>query len=168
MNGDSTYALDSPDCSRAALIEYWLERAAWVIGTGAILLALAGYLGPGPLGVRRLSTPDGSLAAQYYAVHRYEAPAELAIFFAKSTDEESLQLAIDRSFTDQATIETISPIPAAARIEGNRIIYEFRALDVPSGSFITYRYKHDDYGWLRYSVSFAGQPGLEVTQLVLP
>jgi hypothetical protein len=31
-NGDLTYSLDSPGNLRAVNVEYWLERAAWLIG----------------------------------------------------------------------------------------------------------------------------------------
>jgi hypothetical protein len=167
-SGETTSELDSPKNNRAAHVEYWTERVAWMLGAGSILACLAGYLGPGPLGVRRLAAPNGDLALEYNAVERYEAPNELKISLGPSNDADPLRLEFDRSFTDRTTIEDITPLPAAAISHGQKLIYEFHASQISSESHVTYRYKHSDYGWQRYTIGIAGQPELTVTQLVLP
>ena len=165
---DFTISLDSPATSRAAAIEALVERVGWIAAGVILLVALAGFLGRGPLSFRQAAAEDGSLTVRYYLTERYEAPCELKIWFTLPTPEETVRLAVSRAFAYLTTAESIVPEPAGVEIQAEDIVYTFQAADIRAGSHVTYRYTNDDFGWLQYAIRLEGHPSVKVTQFVLP
>jgi hypothetical protein len=65
-----TTSLDDPKSLRTQAREWVVERIAWVVVAGVLIVGLLGFLGPGPLGKRTSVSADGRLSVQFYSVER--------------------------------------------------------------------------------------------------
>lgn len=161
--------LKGPSADRRHLIDWIVQRIAW-LGIVLILLAgLLGFLGQGPLSQRHATAEDRSLSVVYHAIERYESPTELTINVLKiPRDASVLRLRISKDFCDAATPENISPPPrTTTTLAGDDVVYEFAVADVEHAK-IVYRYSHDEPGRLAYQIALDGQTPVHVRQYVLP
>lgn len=168
-NPTSVEGLEDPKFLSHQRSEWWLSRGGWLAMGLLLAAALAGFLGPGPLGYRRASSSDGSIVLEYHAVQRNSAPADLRLQLHPAKDEQKeVRLAVSRSFADAITPEHIVPRPASVSASGNSIIYAFRLEDLQAEYQVTYRYEHDDFGIFDYEFSLAGRQPLKIRQYVCP
>lgn len=99
----------------------WLvQRAGWALMTLAMLLALAGLFGQGPL-VRREAAAPG-LTLRYQRVVRLEATQSLE-FALDAGPAGEVALELDSGFVSGTEIERIIPEPREIRVspEGQRL-----------------------------------------------
>jgi hypothetical protein len=164
----STNELENPANVTTIRREWIAERIGWG-AIGAILVAaILGLLGPGLLSHQRLASADGRLTVEHDCVQRYSAPAELRIRFQTQPDADFVQLSLSRSFTDQVTPETIVPQPAAVEMQVDRLVYRFNAAELSDEGSVTFRYKHESMGWLRFDVGLNGESSIQITQFIFP
>jgi hypothetical protein len=164
----NTIELDGSRSERIRSREWTAERVGWFVIAAILIAALLGLLGPGLLSYRIQTSPDHRLSVEYYAVQRYDAPAELRIRFRPS-DVSMVRITVARTFTDQTTPESITPNPETVEMQGDRLVYSFRAMaDHRAAGLVTYRYKSNVPGWLRYEIGLDGGPSIEVSQFVCP
>jgi hypothetical protein len=168
-NQATTRSLDQPANLRSVSRELFAERIGWIVFAGIILSGALGLLGPGPLSHRKQESSDGLLSVEHYAVERYAAPATLTIRFPDhERSDRMVRIAISREFTDQINLEEIVPEPETTTMLSRRIVYAFRVSDLGDGGTVIIRYKHDNWGWRRFSVALVDGPAVEVTQFVCP
>ena len=164
-----TTRLDDAKNLRRHTREWLIERIAWVAVVGVLIVALLGFLGPGPLGKRTLVSSDRRLSVQYYLVERYESPAELRISFRLAESEAAtVQLTLSRSFADETSAERITPEPDVIEMNDHQIIYSFRLSKLKNEGRIVHRYENNDFGLLRYTVGLLDGPSVNITQFVCP
>jgi hypothetical protein len=166
----STSDLESPDHAREVRMETVCERIGWVLIVLVLIAALLGLLGPGPLSYRKQTTADGSLSVDYNLIERYEAPAELRMAVdPPSVEEGEVRLSISRSFVDEVTPQSISPVPIAIETVGDRMIYTFKMKDLnQQEGRIVAKFQIDEYGVMEYDVGLEGRETMRITQYVLP
>jgi hypothetical protein len=166
---DTTNGLESPRTQATLEREYLAELIGWIAITLALGAALAGWLGPGPLGFRQRRSPDRDVTVDHYAVERYAAPARLIIRFDRSgATGDEIRIAVSRSFTDHIAPESIAPEPDRVEMRPGEIVYTFRTADLGDTGRITFRHKYQAYGWLRYTVGVDGRRPAHVSQFILP
>ena len=169
LESKSTLELDSPQNVRLQRREVFVEKIGWLVMAAAILAALAGLAGPGPLSSRTVSSSESGVRVDYDAIVRYEAPAELVIHFDKlALGSQRIEVAVSRSWTNHVTVETIAPRPLAEELAAENVIYVFQAADVQSAGSVVFRYKHDSYGPLQFTVGLPGADALSIHQFILP
>lgn len=166
---ESTLDLEQPDNRLVNVREWWAERLGWVLIAAVLVGALLGAFGPGPLSQRKADSADGRLEIEFYAVQRYEAPAELRITFKPPDPGDKLiRLALSRPFLDEITPEAIMPPPVTATMEEDRVVYSFLAADLGDEGRVTYRYQHDTFGWSSAQVTLLPGTQVELSQFVCP
>ena len=174
QNPKSVAELDDPGHLAHQRHEWIVERIGWALMALAVVAALLGYLGQGPLTSRSTASPDGSLAVEYYAVERYQAPAELRFQVrAPQSDSntpgpETVELLIGRSFTDETTPDEIAPKPLSIEARGKHLVHTFRVADLAGHERIVYRYQHEEYGRFEHEFGLEGHRPLRIVQWVLP
>lgn len=165
----STIDLDSSENEAIQAREWKMERIGWLVTAGIILVALLGFLGPGPLSKRKKASSDGRLLVEYHAIPRYAAPEKLVLHFRPDMrDATVVRVNVSRSFTDEITLDSITPPPEGVEIQDNKLVYRFRLFNLGEKGLITYRYKNESFGPLRYEISLDGGPKIEVSQFVCP
>ena len=163
-----TSDLDGPKNLRRQTWEWAVERISWFLVAAVLILALLGFLGPGPLGVRNVASVDGDLSVRCYAVVHYEAPTELLVYFRSSPQSKMARLTLSRSFTDETVLEGITPEPESVEMHDNEIVYNIRIHDAGERRTIVYRYRHTAFGRIAYSVGLLGGPIVRINQFVCP
>jgi hypothetical protein len=165
----STVDLDAPRNLRHQSAEWFAERVGWMFIAGAILANAFGLLGPGLLSAREESSPDGTITVEYDALERYEAPAVMRLHFeGPSGSAGVIRVAISRGFIDRATPEHIAPAPLETQMQGDLLVYTFRAPPADARGVILFRYKYNSPGRLRFNIGIDGGPAIRVSQFVYP
>jgi len=165
---ESTLELDEDESLKVIRREWWAERIGWFTIAACLSAALLGFLGPGPLTSRKLTSDNGRLRAEYYAVPRYSAPVELKLAVnSQSARGEFLDLAFSQAFVDAIKLESITPEPVEARLEQDRVAFRFRAADVRDGH-IAFRFEHQSFGPLSGTITLLPDSEIELWQFVCP
>jgi len=170
MSTDACHTLQlETDNQRTFQEREWLaETIGWLLMGLVAVVALLGLLGPGLLSYRNATSSDGELALEYYAVERFDSPAELRIDAQRSkTDQSPMRLVVSRSFRDAIELLSIVPEPLQVESSGTDLVFVFASKS--SGSErIVLRYKSAIRGWLSAKIGIENLPALEFQQFVLP
>lgn len=160
--------LEDPEHLRHQRWEWLGERIGWGLIAGVLTAAIAGLVGPGPLSSRRVASGDGSLAVEYDAFQRSQAPAVLRIRVRPETLAGDLDLALSRTLTDATKLEQIVPEPVVSKLDDGQLILSFRATDLEQGEIVLYRYQYERFGSFRHRIRLAGRQPVEIQQWVFP
>jgi hypothetical protein len=164
-----TSKLVSPDHIRSLRREWRLERLGWGLIAVALLAALLGYLGPGPLTHETRAADDQSLRAEYYRIERAQADSELRLYLDPAAiDEGTARLRVSRHFADRVTPVSVAPMPISVEALGDDIVYGFRMPEVDQHGSIVFHFQFQSFGSLAYEVGIDGRQPLTITQYVLP
>lgn len=161
--------IESPASLRTQKREWAFERIGWGICALILVAAVLGLLGPGPLSDRTATSKDGTVHVEYSAFERYEAPSELRIRVQpKTLQNNTVRLAISRSFADETTIDNIAPEPLATEMQGDKLIFVFQVTEIDDDWLVVCRYTHDTYGSLSYEVGLDGGDSVSISQFIYP
>lgn len=164
-----TAELEEPQNLQRHRREVFAERIGWLLVALVLFAALLGLLGPGLLSNRTVASQDESLTVQYCAIERYEAPSELRIDLRPSAVRDGIvSLTLSRSFTDETSLEALTPEPDTIEMQDDRIVCHFRVAGLTRDGRIVYRYQHNSFGRLRYTVGLLPSSTIDITQFVLP
>jgi hypothetical protein len=165
----STSELTSEDNERSLRREWHLERVGWVLIALALLAAVLGFLGRGPLTRETRASDDDSLRAEYYRVEHYQADSEIRLYLdPDAIDSGTARLRVSRQFADHITPESVSPLPTSAEAVGDDIRYSFPMQEVEREGSIVFRFRFETFGSLAYDIGVEGKQPLHISQYVLP
>lgn len=165
----STLELERPDQQALQDREWRQETIGWGFMAIVVVAAALGLLGPGPMSYRQATSTDGTLSVEYYAIERYESPAELRIAIRRAaTDQSPLRLVVLRSFCEQIQLESFSPDPRHAELAGEQLIYEFATARGSDAHQIVLRYRPLLRGALPIRIGLEDQAALEIQQFICP
>lgn len=143
--------------------EWRIQRIGWVFVGLFLALAFAGLFGNGPLSRAHADGPTGRV--EYERFVRNGSPTEIVI--TPSGDSHGIsRIEITAEYLEAVRVERITPEPAAVRIQGKRLVYEFAA-GAPGASVSFYL---DPQRLWRHTAQVtidAGAP-LEIWQLTYP
>lgn len=145
------------------------QRIGWVLMGLALLAALAGLLGPGPLSRSVAADASGLLHVEYNRFDRASSPTTLKIRLGPGASRGgSLRLWIDRSFVELVEIKDIQPTPAHVAVDGHRLVYSIEIADPASESAVVVNFEHQRFGRQRAALGLVGGPHVDFKQLVYP
>lgn len=143
------------------------ERLIWLfMGLGAVIGIIGAPLGIfGPLSAR---SADGSLQVAYARFSRLYEGTELRIRLpGLGSLEGRATLWIERSYLENYHVEDVFPQPQTVETAGERVIYSFTAR--PGQSLeVTLKLTSQAQGMLRGRLGWGQDPGVQLSQLVLP
>lgn len=163
----SIHDLEQPEQLAHVRWEWYVERAAWLLGAILLIAGVLGLFGQGPLTWSEAANRDASLVVRYYSVDRYSSDTELRLVVDHS-DQQTVRVRIDRSFLNVTTPQGIWPPPIATETSGDSLVFTFQLGKTIPEREIVYHYKHETYGKVRFNVSVEGGEPVTVSQFVFP
>ncbi len=157
----------APDDSESELIfhekEWRIQRIGWIVLTIFLALAFAGLFGGGPLSRARVGGAGGSIEYEHFA--RTGTSTDLVVTPAVAAAGGVHRIEIPSEYLRAFRIERITPEPAAVRMTGQRLVYEFAA-GAP-GSSVSFQIRPQRLWRHRAVLRIDGAP-LEIWQLTYP
>ena len=142
-----------------------VQRFGWVGMCLVIGAALAGFIGPGPLGDRTLTSNSG-LQLRYDRFVRYEAPASMEIQLRAGSGSRA-EFWIEGPWLESVHVETIVPEPERVVVKDGRMLVAIAAAAGESVHAIVH-FEADTWGALSGAVGALGDPGLSIEQFAYP
>lgn len=148
----------------------WLvQRVAWGFMALAILAALSGLFGSGPLSNAQSATPDGLLRIEYERFGRHNAPLTLRLHFARKVARDGeVRLWIDRAYLEDMKPERILPEPKNVEVGGERLLYVFPLGSAEGPGAITFDLKPGSAGVIHGRAGVDGGGELRFRQIIYP
>lgn len=146
----------------------WLvKRIAWIVMTLAVLAALAGAAGSGPLSHRVLAQPGDSLSVEYERWIRFTGPHELVVHLAPGAGD-SARVWLGRDYLEAMEIENVVPEPERVEAGTDRLVFVFPLVSPGNPTGVTFHLKPHHIGPTTATVGREGRPPLRFRQFVLP
>jgi hypothetical protein len=146
-----------------------VQRVGWIAVAAVLVGALAGLLGPGPLGRHVVSLP-GLLRVEYERFARYEATQALTVRLeAGATRTPEVRLWLDRPYVEGTRLENIIPTPVRVEAATDHLVYVFRLSQPGDPVTITFRMQSEQIGSTMGRIGLVGAEGGAVfRQFVYP
>jgi hypothetical protein len=146
--------------------EWCVQRIGWALIGLAILAAIIGVLGPGPLSKKREGKMGAALFVEYQRFARYQAPGEFKVL-CRPEGKEQFRLSLDRTFIEQTEIKEISPEPFETSAAGDTYVYFFK-LGQGEEQLVTIRFESKRFGRVNSRVTLDEKETVEVRQFYWP
>lgn len=147
----------------------WLaQRVAWILMLLAVLAALAGAAGSGPLSHRALERP-GSLSVEYERWIRFTGPHELVLHLAPgAAPGPSARVWLGRDYLEEMEIENVVPEPEHVEAGADRLVFVFPLVTPGNPTAVTFHLKPHHIGPTAATIGLEGKPPIRFRQLVFP
>lgn len=143
--------------------EWRIQRIGWVLVALFLALALGGLFGNGPLSRAHADGAAGRIEYQRFV--RYGLSTDLVVTPAGSAHGVN-RVEISAAYLEAFRIEHITPEPAAVRMTGATLVYEFAS--AAPGASISFQ-MHPQRLWRHTAaVTIDGGAPLEMSQLTYP
>ena len=143
--------------------EWRIQRVGWVMVALFLAMAVAGLFGNGPLSRAHADGAAGRI--EYERFLRYGLSTDLVITPAGAAHGVN-RIEIDTEYLEAFRVEHITPEPAAARMTGTRLLYEFAS--AAPGASISISIRPQRLWRHRASITIDGGAPLEISQLTYP
>lgn len=148
---------------------WYVERMGWTIMALAVIAALAGLFGTGPLSGARSASERGDLAVEYQRFARAKAPVMLRLEFSEQVARRGqVRLWIARGYLEAMKVEHILPEPEKVEVAGERLVYVFAVSAAGDPGSVSFRLKPDGFGMVRGSAGVEGGGEVRFRHLVYP
>ena len=154
---------DSDSDHRFHRSEWRLQRIGWVLVALFLALAVAGLFGNGPLS--RAHADNGAGRLEYQRFTRYGLSTDLVVTPASSKHGVT-RVEISGDYLEAFRVEHITPEPAAVRLAGPNVIYEFAS--AAPGASISFHLSPQRLWRRSATVTIDGGAPLAVSQLTYP
>jgi len=143
--------------------EWRIQRIGWVLVALLLVLALAGLFGNGPLSRAHADGAAGRI--EYERFTRYGLSTALVVTPA-GTAQGVDRIGISAAYLETLEVESITPEPAAVKMSGHSIVYEFAS--AAPGASIAF-HVHPQRLWRHTAeVTINGGAPLAISQLTYP
>ena len=144
-----------------------VERIGWTMFALAVLAALLGAFGGGPLS--RVHAGGGGLLVEYQRLQRSSAQNEYRFDVASSLARDGrLRLRFDQALLDDMELDSVIPEPAAVIAGKGHTEFVFHAAPEEGDARITFRYRPATFGRRAGTVETPGAPPVEIDQFIYP
>lgn len=146
-----------------------VERIAWALGAIALIAAMLGLFGYGPMSRTTVGNPD-ALQVEYDRFQRSSAPTDYAVTANASLAREGeLRIRFDQSLIDHVEFDDIVPDPEHVRAGNGYTEFVF---DVAPGSEaharIAFRFRPTTFGHRSGQVAASGAAPVTLDQYIYP
>jgi hypothetical protein len=156
------------DCESESILafhrsEWRIQRIGWVLVALFLAAALGGLFGNGLLS--RAHTANGAGSVDYERFTRYGLSTDLVVTPVASAHGVN-RVAISADYLEMFRVERITPEPAAVRMTGPSIVYEFASAS--PGASISFHMRPQRLWRHGATVTIDGGAPLEISQLTYP
>jgi hypothetical protein len=147
--------------------QWRVQRIGWVLMAVIALLAIAGFMGPGPLSRATAKTADGKLLVRYQRFARYQAPATLQFEFPTGATR-SARLWLSRDYMERVQVEAITPAPETVSTAQDWLGYVFPLNEPGERLVVKFSVEMEQFGWQELRVRLEDGQSVVVKQFVFP
>lgn len=148
--------------------EWRFQRVGWLLLTAALVAALAGLLGPGPLSETTTLSSDETVEVEYDRFIRHLGDTTMTVTLGPDTVENGkAQLYISRDLLEGWRLSNVSPTPSTESSSAEWLIYEFDVLG-NSPPRVKLVYKGDGLGVHDGVIRAGNGAPAEIQQLIYP
>ena len=143
--------------------EWRIQRIGWVLVALFLVLAVGGLFGNGPLS--RGHADNGAGRVDYERFARYGLSTDLIVTPTDSAHGVN-RVAISGDYLEALRVERITPEPAAVRMTGSNIVYEFAS--TAPGASISFHIRPQRLWRHSATITIDGGAPLHISQLTYP
>lgn len=154
---------DSDADHRFHRAEWRIQRIGWVLVALFLVLAGAGLFGNGPLS--RAHADNGAGSLDYQRFTRYGLSTDLVVTPASSKHGVT-RVEISGDYLEAFNVEHITPEPAAVRLAGPNVIYEFAS--AAAGASISFHMSPQRLWRRSATITIDSGAPLEISQFTYP
>ncbi len=145
-----------------------VQRVGWALMALALLAALVGLVGKGPLS--DASAGDGGpLQVEYPRFARHRAPSTLEFRLAPGAAQgDQVRLWLDREYLARTEVQAVFPEPASVEAGPERMTYVFKLERPDEPATITFSLLHESSGPRQARVGLADRESLTFRQFIYP
>ncbi len=136
---------------------------------GFFLIAVMFGLGSGRVGRVRVETPNGALHVSYDSISRLQETTQLNVLLpGLASVNGQASLWIDHSFIEGYQVEAIYPEPLQVQSAGEWTLYTFGTATPGQSIEVSLHLRPLASGLYRGRVGWGQEPGLHLSQVILP
>ncbi|MEJ7810257.1 MAG: hypothetical protein WKG32_07530 [Gemmatimonadaceae bacterium] len=150
-----------------------IERGGWLVMLGAVLAALLGAFGRGPLSHAAVGG-DAGLRLEYERVARARAPTTLRMHVSQATLDggalhgDTLVVWLDRTYVEHAEVVRMVPAPDRVTASEDRVLYRVGVTPGGRGATVTFDLEPERFGRITGRAGLVGGPSHEFRQFIYP
>ncbi|MDP9365344.1 MAG: hypothetical protein M3Q10_14155 [Chloroflexota bacterium] len=149
--------------------EWALQRLGWLAMGAAILAALLGLTGRGPLSRATAGADGGALRLEYQRFERLQAPTTLRVLLgAGATGDGQAEVWLAREYLEAVEIEQIEPEPQESRAGTDRTTYVVAVDQAAEPVAVTFHLRHETFGRRSGRIGLPDGTAVDFTQVVYP
>jgi hypothetical protein len=149
--------------------EWRVQRIGWVLWALAIVAALLGLVGPGPLSSQETSAEDGSVTLKFDRFVHYHHPTQLELVMRPEVDgPENLRVEVAQTFLDRVEIHRIEPEPMGRQLSDDGVVFTFPVADGSESNKIVFHMEYEKYGHCSGRIGLLGRQAVDFKQFVYP
>jgi hypothetical protein len=143
--------------------EWRIQRIGWVLVALFLALAAAGLFGNGPLSRAHADSAGGRL--EYQRFTRFGLMTDLVVTPVASANGIT-RVEISGDYLEAFRVEHVTPEPAAVRLDGSNIVYEFAS--ATPGASISFHLSPQRLWRRSATITIDGGAPLDISQLTYP
>ena len=144
------------------------QRIGWWILIIALIAALAGVFGKGPLADTRVRTSDGRLEIAYDRIARHGADLKWRMVIEPTSGDSVVDLWVSADLLAGMMIKRIEPQPVEESAARDRAAFRFRIAGAARAAPIVFHTAPIDLGSRSGWVGVGGGDSVRIRQFVLP
>ncbi len=145
------------------------NQIGWVVMALALLAALLGIFGSGPLSSASAGEQGGPLWIEYDRFARYTAPTTLRVHLGPGAmSGGQARLLVDRRYLQSLQLQDISPQPDRVEAAGDDLIYVFNLADPSRPTTIVFSATAHEIGGLAGRIGLTDGAMVSFNQFVYP
>jgi hypothetical protein len=149
---------------------FWtIERIGWIVIALAVIAALLGLFGTGPLSSTNAGDKGASLWLEYDRFGRFGSPTTLRVHKGAGVRSEGVvRIWLDQRYLEGVQIEQVTPEPQSVEATLDRLIYTFQVVKPNQPTVVTFHLMLEQVGSLSGRVGLVDETSLSFSQFIYP
>lgn len=148
----------------------WIvQRVGWGVIGVALIAAMLGVFGSGPLSYTSVRDPQGPLILRYSRLTRYQAPTTLELQIGHGAARaETVRVWFTTAYLRAVQLQHVTPQPERVEGGGERTTFVFRLSSPGQSAVVFFHFQPEQVGSLAGQVGVESNPPLSFSQFVYP
>jgi hypothetical protein len=149
--------------------EWRVQRIGWAAMALAMIAAVTGLMGGGPLSTAARASPDRRVQIEYERFLRYRDPSVLHVYLQpEAVADEEVRLSLNRAYLQGVEFTRIIPEPHEERIGSEEHTFVFRADELRTSAWVAIHFEADVFGALEGELKVGDGEGVRFRQYIYP
>lgn len=150
--------------------DWFVQRISWVLMALAIIAALLGLFGRGPLSDAVAGEEGGPLWVEYHRFARFGSPEHLRVHWGPNLADRdgTVRVWVSKQYLHAQQIEHVSPQPESVEVGEDRLVYVFKVEDPAKSGSATFSLTTAQRGRATAKLGLEGRQAVEFWQFIYP